>query len=1052
MERLASAVLISLDPGRDPALRKQAYDYCQNLRNSKDGWAFVLENLSAAMRPEVAFWCLGVIQETLDDPSRYPVLFSADQVAAIRVKILEYFSIATYPERYTNGTTEVEPRRFTNFLLNKLAQVVVSLIAADYPQTWGNAFHDTIFPLADSAATASSTIMFFRLLRTLDEDVTSIRATQINENKRKTSIRVKDAMRDDCIVELVGKCTVLLSVPNFTSSAFDILGRYVEWVDIGLIAHEEILSPMYAAITFPTYRDARPAAAAALRAIVLKRMEGTAKIELMKALKIETLLRSIPIKQICANEEELGDPELPTQSGQVEVAALVNTTAVVALDILKEILKGKSLQQDSGKVASEAGAIAQVALPVALGFLNESVDQETSSQILKCVTTYVTVFSRATRSDGSRTPGDGISAMVAILKAVEERALIPKEFDPQDIEKDHPFAELRAVLLKSVFRSVVRAFGELCLDFMKNLFAKASASGDVPRIELAFAMLLVFLTESPETPDVNDLQQKVIENPPNCMKFGTDVAVESLDKLQRVQKHQLELVSQTYFALVARSSRLFLRQDDTTLLTAVLPVFFDERGLGHRSSEAVRSCAAHSLLKLTRPLRYMISKNHLEAILRAVQVYMFPLADNMKALSDQLLVFETTGYLLGTDVRWKESIQYLSAILQPLLRGLQTNIGDDAVAYIMAAASLSKGFGGDSRPLLLLRESEQPDSPDSSSDAAMNGGSSGREVNSQRATPLALDLQRMWIACLEAVLMSSEPCLELSTRHVELRSKLLGFLHRMVDTIGAAVLPYFDKLLPELLNTSSTPVELRDVMIVVSQVVTKFGAASETVAGHVYVPIVEKVHQHSFDLDPKTMQAVSEESRETVEMHRAYTYFLHALMRTKLIELLVLPNHLPLLQRVMVSLLASALGEALDSRVAASVMKMSLHMLGQMVKRWAVPQADESGKSGPPGFQEFALKQISNAAVMSGVQGTVFRFGDYESGQALAVLTEIVTLQRTCASHLGQAFAKALQAGPWSTLPQEKVNAYLSALFSSDTPVASLVPAVATLSKMVRRS
>lgn len=1047
MESLESAVLISLDAAQDPAVRKQAFEYCQNVRTSKDGWAFVLDNLSPRLRPEVAFWCLGVIHETLDDPLRYPVSFSSEQIAAIRAKILNYFAIATFPERYINGTANAEPPHFPNFLLNKLAQVLVSLIAADYPQTWTNAFQETILPLADSdQATPSSTVTFFRLLRALDEDVTSIRATQINENKRKTSIRVKDAMRDDCIVTIVGKCTDLIAAPNFAPHAFDIIGRYVEWVDIGLIAQKEILSPMYAAITSQVHCDARPAAAAALRAIILKRMDAKAKIELMEGLKIDTLLQSIPVEKMCTFEEEVSDPELSTRSGQIEVAALVNSTAVIALDILKEILKGKNIPQDSGRTGSQAGGIAQVALPVALGFLNENADEDTSAQILKCVSTYVSVFSRATRTEGDGPGNDGIAAMVAILKAVEERALIPTDFDPHEFEKQHPLMELRQVLLKSVFRSVVRAFGELCLDFMKNLFAKASASGDVPRIELALALLLVFLSESPETPDVNELQQRVIENPPNCMTFITNAANGSLSEVQLAQTHQLELVSQTYFALVARSSRLFLRQEDTALLSAVLPVFFDERGLGHKSSIIVRGYAAQSLLKFTRPLRYLMSKNHLEAIMGAVQAHLFPLGNQMHTMNDQLLLFETAGYLLGTDVKWKESMQYLSAILQPLLEGLQNNVGDNAVVYIMAAASLSKGFGGDSRPLLLLKETEQPDSPDSSTEAAMNGVS-GTEAKAQKAAPIALDLQRIWVTCLEAVLKASEPCLEIRTLHVELRTKLLGFLHRMVDTIGASIMAYLEKLLPELLNTSTTPVELRDSMILASQVVTKFGASSEPVAVRCYAPIVQKVHEHSFVLDPTTLQSVSEESREAVEMHRAYTYFLHALMRTKLIDMLILQEHLPFLSQVMSSLLSSAIGESLDSRVAASVMKMSLHMLGQMVKRWDGPQ----NGGGPPGFHEFAVRQISHASATSGIRGTVFRFGDYDSGQATAVLSEIVTLQRTCATHLGQEFAQAVQQGPWSALPQQNVTAYLSALYSG-TQVTSLVPAVATLSKMVRRN
>ncbi|CDF40220.1 unnamed protein product [Chondrus crispus] len=759
----------------------------------------------------------------------------------------------------------------------------------------------------------------------------------------------------------------------------------------------------------------------------------------MNALKLEALLRSIPVRQICANVEEPGDPGLELQSGRVQVAALVNTVAGAALDILKEVLRGKTKFNNSAKTELEAGAIAQVALPVALGFLHED-DEDISAQILKCVSTYVNVFAQAAETDEEGSSKDGVSAMVAILKAVEDRAVLPRDFDPHEFERRHPFTEVRRMLIDNVFRSVARAFGDLCTEFLTSLFRKAWASGNELSIELAFALLVSFVAEGPISPDFEELQQMVIENPPKCMKFGTNVSATSIDKPQATHLHQLELVSKHYFALVGRSDRLFLRQEDNTLFRALLPVFFDERGLGHKCSMVVRSSAAHALLKFTKLLRYLLSKSHLRDMIIAAEAHMFPVGNPAYTQNDQMEVFESVGYLLGTDTKWEESLKCLTAILGKVLEGFQSNDPEVVIGYITAAGSLSKGFGGDSRPLLMLKETEPSYPP-----GGVRNDTAQSLAKMQPPSALALKVQEIWINCLEAAMKASKPALQIGTQHTELRARLVGFLHRMVDTIGAPVLPFIEDQVGQLVHTASTAVELHVTLSLISQIVTKFAGDAQSIALSTYAPLVRKVHEYSVVLDPTTLLAISEESREAADMHRAYTYFLHALVRTKLFTVLLFPEHLPLLGQVMSYVLSNAIGESLDSREAGPVMKMSLHMLGDLVKAWIGPQNDNS----PPGFRQFALKECANAAMTSAVRGTVFRVGDTEGGEATSVLTEIASLQQTCASHLGQDFARAVQQGPWNTLPRENVNDYLSALYSG-APLPSLVPALATLSQQLR--
>lgn len=1059
MDTLESAVLICLNPRADKTVKEQALQYCQSIRNASDGWVFVLQHLSISSRPQVSFWCFQVLHETLSNSSQYPAKFSSDHVLLLRGKILDYFSKAVYPEKYSNGST-ADASSLPPFLLNKLAQIVVSLVAVDYPHSWPGAFQDTILPLVKSPQTTtdSSTSMFFRVMRALDEDIASIRATQISENHRVTSIRVKDAMRDDCILDIITKCAEFLGSPSYVSAAFDIISRYVEWVDIGLIVQERILRPMYAALTTPSECKARPAAAAALRSIVLKRMDSQAKVNMLKALNIESLLQSIPVNIICRSEEEQSDPDLNLHTGQVEVAALVNTVAMTALDILKAATKSNNATANDPQIHGFVANVAQLALPLALRFMDEDAEEGTSSQTLQCVTTYVNVFAKVAKNSPG-TNSEGFSAMAAILKVVEERSLMPTDFDPQDDKaEDHrSLSELRNILVKSVFMSVVRSFPEMCVEFVNALFVRALNSGDVSCTELSLTTLVGLTATAPETAEIIALRRKVISSPPACMSFSSSIPIAGMNKMQIAQQHQLELVSTTYFDLVARSYRLFLTLRDPTLLSAVLPVFFDNRGLGHQSSESIRSHAAYSLLKLCRPLRSVFTPAHVDAVLNAARSHLFPVHENVncQASKNQMLIFETVGYLLGADHKREEYMRYFSALLEPLIEGLGRNPGVGALPYIMASGYLSKGVGGDSKPLLLLLNEDgkcrEKDSVNHTAPGHEDG--SGKEVKLQRVSPLTEEMQQMWIMCLKAVLKASSISSEVGKGKElsELRGKLVFFLHRMVDTVGVGILPYLEQVLPALLKSCDTPLELRDVIILASQAITKFGEAFEGVAMRVYVPIVEQVHRHSFTLDALSLMVISEDSREAVEMHRAYTYFLHAVIGSKLIGLLLHPLHSHVMHGVMSSLLASAIGEALDIRVAASIMKMSLHMLGEMVERWC--GVDEGGSAvaeSPNGFSGFAIEKISRATVASGVKGTVFRYGDYESGQAISVLTEIVSVQRRCAVHLGRGFGEALLSDAFCGLPRPMVDLYLSSVYSKDTAIGALVPRLVELVKLLR--
>ncbi|CAH3142352.1 unnamed protein product [Porites evermanni] len=119
-----------------------------------------------------------------------------------------------------------------NFLKNKAAQVFSLIFVCDYPEKclqYG----------------ALAVDMYLRILKAIDEEMVDrdvIRSQQ--EAERNT--KIKDHIRDTCITELVDSWFQILktyenSVSSITCLCLDIVGAYIEWIDIGLIANDRFI-------------------------------------------------------------------------------------------------------------------------------------------------------------------------------------------------------------------------------------------------------------------------------------------------------------------------------------------------------------------------------------------------------------------------------------------------------------------------------------------------------------------------------------------------------------------------------------------------------------------------------------------------------------------------------------------------------------------------------------------------------------------------------------------------------------------------------------------
>jgi hypothetical protein len=67
MDDLERAVVYELDPHADPKIRYAAKQYCNTIESSPDGWKICLQKLFKTSVMEVAFYCLGVIKNFIQN-------------------------------------------------------------------------------------------------------------------------------------------------------------------------------------------------------------------------------------------------------------------------------------------------------------------------------------------------------------------------------------------------------------------------------------------------------------------------------------------------------------------------------------------------------------------------------------------------------------------------------------------------------------------------------------------------------------------------------------------------------------------------------------------------------------------------------------------------------------------------------------------------------------------------------------------------------------------------------------------------------------------------
>jgi len=310
VDEFVAAILVAFDPSRPPEMRAAAQAYCERIKNSSDGWKLCLQKLhqigkQPTGRPEVKFWCLQII------------------LTLIRTR----WNALTEEERnYLRGSLMLFIRDViptvnqTTFIKTKLSVCLVNIIIHDFPQRWPKFFTD-FFSMLDKGPEVVD--MFLRVLKTIDQDIVT-RDPKWGIDEQKRSAQIKDAMREkamkgivDAIHGVVVACHA--SKPELAKMALDVLGDYISWIEIGLIANERFIPMLYKFLLNPTLQHD---ACDCISEVVYKRMPATKKLAIINQTRIVDMLKGLDLKGT-------------SEAFQIKIASLANTLGCQVLECRK---------------------------------------------------------------------------------------------------------------------------------------------------------------------------------------------------------------------------------------------------------------------------------------------------------------------------------------------------------------------------------------------------------------------------------------------------------------------------------------------------------------------------------------------------------------------------------------------------------------------------------------------------------------------------------------------------------------------------------------------
>ncbi|XWS20068.1 hypothetical protein CRYUN_Cryun31cG0069800 [Craigia yunnanensis] len=961
MDDVEKAILISFDESGaiDSELKSQAVNFCQQIKETPSICSLCIEKLCFCKLVQVQFWCLQTLHEVIR--VKYGSM-SLEEKNFIRKSV---FSMACLEGIDDKMCAILESPAF---IKNKLAQVLVTLIYFEYPLIWSSVFVDFLPHLSKGAVVID---MFSRLLNALDDELVSMDYPRTSEEVAVAG-RVKDAMRQQCVPQVVRAWYDIVSMyrtsdPEICTTVLDCMRRYISWIDIGLIVNDAFIPLLFELVLVDGLSEQlRAAAAGCVLAVVSKGMDAQSKL---------SLLRSLEISRVFGLISDDNDSELVSR-----VAALITGYAVEVLECFKRV------NSEDAKVVSMK--LLEEVLPTVF-YVMQNCEMDAAFSIVQFLSGYV-----ATMKTLSHLQEKQMLHISLILEVIRSQICYDPMYrnnidilDKIGMEEEDRMMEFRKDLFV-LLRNVGRVAPEVTQIFIRNSLASAIASSSdriVEEVEAALSLLYAFGESMTD----------------EAMRVGTGLLSELVTNLlsTRFPCHSNRLVALMYLETITRYMKFV--QENTQYIPLVLAAFLDERGIHHPNIYVSRR-ASYLFMRIVKLLKSKLV-SFIETILQSLQdkvarfTSMNFASKEPAGSEDGAYIFEAIGLLIGMeDVPLEKQSDYLSSLLTPLCQQVE------------AMLTNAKGLNSEESPLKIANIQQIILAIN-----ALSKGFSERLVTESRPA-----IGHMFKQTLDVLLQ----ILLVFPKVEPLRTKVLSFIHRMVETLGAFVFPYLPKALEQLL-AESEPKEMVGFLLLLNQLICKFSTLVHDILEEVFPAIAGRVFNAIRRADSSGPEANTEEIRELQELQKTLYTFLHVITMHGLSSVFLSPRSQDFLNSIMQLLLhTSCHHKDIITR------KACVQIFIRLIKDWS---ARPYGEEKVPGFQSFMIETFATNCCLYSVLDKSFEFGD---ANTLVLFGEIVLAQKVMYEKFGDDFLVHFVSKGFSSAhcPQNLAEQYCQKLKDSD--------------------